>query len=120
MFYEEKKLLREIGTYPKTNVDYNMTTQFEKRPLLQKVTTNLKDISRTHELNKFEVDCQVPGINIIGITGYKKNIYKSIYIEVLDDYTTLKNTKSLPTGLMQLKLRLLEHSNEAVILVSYF
>lgn len=81
---------------------------------------NLTEIRRKHDINKFELNCQIPGLNIVGITGYKKNIYKVVHIEVLDEYTTLKNVENMPTGLMQLKLRLLEKQNEALIVVSTY
>ncbi|CAG9861814.1 unnamed protein product [Phyllotreta striolata] len=117
LFYEDKTLLKESGVYPKFNSDYDMMNQLKKRPALKKVMDNLAVISKRHDLNKFQMNCQIPGLNIIGITGYKKKIYKTAYLEILDEYTTLKNTDNSPTGPMQLKLRLLERMDEAVILI---
>lgn len=78
---------------------------------------NLKQIAVDHDINKFELNCQIPGLNIVGITGFKKNIYKAVHIELLDEYTTMKNVEDMPTGFMQLKLRLLDKLDEALIVV---
>lgn len=116
IFYEDKELYKKYSLSPFQD-NYNISFQIRKRPLLNKIMCNLKQIAKKHDVNKFELNCQIPGLNIVGITGYKNNIYKVVHIEVLDEYTTLKNVESMPTGLMQLKLRLLEKFDEALIVV---
>lgn len=117
IFYEDKKLYRKLSIRPFQD-NYNMNFQLQKRPLLSKIMNILKPISKKYDISRFEMNCQVPGLNIIGITGYRKQIYKVVNIEILDEYTVLKNTQNMPTGLMQLKLRLLEKLDEALIVVS--
>lgn len=117
IYFENRKLYKEINIPLETNVYINTDLQLEKRPLLQKVFENLKSIPTKFEVNKYELDCQVPNLNIIGITGYRKKIYKAVYIEILDDYTCMKNTDSVPSGLMALKLRIMERFDEGIILV---
>lgn len=117
IFYEDRELLKDLNVQP-THLPYNMENQLQKRPFLTTVITSVndnKDISLKTEIEKFEMSCQIPGIHIIGITGYKNNSKSGIHIEVLDEYTTLKNTEYMPTGLMQLKLRLLEQLDEGLI-----
>lgn len=119
IFFEDKEFYKKLSVRPIYDT-YNLNFQLNKRPLLDKIMNNLKKIAEKHDLNKFELNCQIPGLNIIGITGYKKNIYKVVNIEVLDEYTTMKNVENMPTGLMQLKLRLLERLDEALIVVSSY
>lgn len=116
IFYEDRELFQNLNLHPFRDT-YNMDAQIKKRPLLTDVLETLKKIAQKHDLNKFELNCQIPGLNIIGITGYKKTIYKAVHIELLDEFTTLKNTNNVPTGFMQLKLRLLEKCDEALIVV---
>ncbi|XP_050500123.1 uncharacterized protein LOC126880354 isoform X1 [Diabrotica virgifera virgifera] len=115
--YENKELLKDLSIPPAVQLDYDMKYQLEKRPELQRICSDLQTSIGNSELNKFELSCQVPGVNIIGITGYKNNTHSSVFLEVLDEYTRLKNTESMPTGLMELKLRLLNQLDEAVVLV---
>lgn len=116
MFYEDKKLYNTIRLSPFRS-EYDMSFQIKKRPMLQEILKNLKTIATKHDINKFDLNCQIPGLNIIGITGYSNTIHKVVHIELLDQYTTMKNTDNEPTGLMQLKLRLLEKFDEALIVV---
>lgn len=121
IYYEESHLFQELKIQPeKMARNYNMDVQLAKRPTLRKIIDNLTTIGLEHDMDKFEVGCQIPGINIIGVTGFQKKIYKSVHIEVLDEYTCLKNSDNVPSGLMQLKLRILEKSDEGLIVVSSF
>ncbi|XP_057664127.1 uncharacterized protein LOC130898686 isoform X1 [Diorhabda carinulata] len=117
IYYEDRELLKDLDVQP-SHLPYNMENQLEKRPFLTTVVTSLnknEDIPLRTRVSKLETSCQIPGIHIIGITGY--NDKTGIHIEVLDEYTTLKNTEYVPTGLMQLKLRLLEHLEEGLITI---
>lgn len=69
-------------------------------------------------VNKFEVSYEVPYLEICGIVGYTKKVYKTVNIEVLDDYVSLKNRNNVPNGPMQLKLRILRELDNALITVS--
>lgn len=89
----------------------------EKRPALQRVFDNLKVIPPKFEINKYALGCQVPHLNIVGITGYRKKIYKAVHFEILDNYTCLRNTDATPSGLMQLKLRIMEQFDEGIVVV---
>ncbi|KAL1513784.1 hypothetical protein ABEB36_003148 [Hypothenemus hampei] len=115
--YEDPQLYQRLNLHPEENSKYDMKFQLNKRPILKKIVGNLKSIAIKNDIDKYKVDCQVPFINIIGITGYQKKIYKTVNIEVLDDYTCLKNTDRVPTGLMQLKLRLLDRTNEGLVVI---
>ncbi|XP_018570999.1 uncharacterized protein LOC108910774 [Anoplophora glabripennis] len=117
IYFEDRKLYKEINIPLHTNVYQNIDQQLEKRPLLLKVFENLKSIPSKFEVNKYTLECQVPNLNIIGITGYRKKIYKAVHIEILDDYTCMKNTDSLPSGLMSLKLRIMEQFDEGIIAI---
>ncbi|XP_030766286.1 uncharacterized protein LOC115890246 isoform X2 [Sitophilus oryzae] len=117
IFYEDAELYTSLNLCPDNRNNYDMNIQLQKRPLLNEIMANLKLISLENHIDKYQSQCQVPYINIIGITGYHKKVYKSINIEILDDYTCLKNTDSLPTGLMELKLRILEKCDEALITI---
>lgn len=119
IFFEDKDFYKKLNL-PLSKCNYNTQLQMTQRPLLGKLMNNLKEMGSKLDISKFELNCQIPGLNIIGITGYKKNIYKAVHIEILDEYTTLKNTENKPTGLMQLKLRLLEQQDEALIVVSMY
>ncbi|CAH2002482.1 unnamed protein product [Acanthoscelides obtectus] len=116
IFFEDRPLFQKLNIHPQCE-DYEQKFQMEKRPLLTKVMKNLESASCSNEITKFELGCQIPGLNILGITGYKKNIYKAVNIEVLDEYTVLKNTEDKPTGPMQLKLRLLNGAEEGLIVI---
>lgn len=119
IYYEEPHLFQELKIQPeKMARNYNMDVQLAKRPTLRKIIDNLTTIGLEHDIDKFEVGCQIPGINIIGVTGFQKKIYKSVHIEVLDEYTCLKNSDNVPSGLMQLKIRILEKCDEGLIVVS--
>ncbi|CAH1164719.1 unnamed protein product [Phaedon cochleariae] len=116
--HEDKALSRNLKMYPDLTVSYDKTYQLEKRPLFQRIVKIVQRLSMGHEINRFEMGCQIPGLNILGITGFKKKIYKVVHIEVLDEYTTMKNTEGVPSGLMQLKMRFLDASDEGVIVIS--
>lgn len=121
IYYEEPNLFQELKIQPeKLARSYNMDVQLAKRPTLRKIIDNLPTIGLEHDIDKFEVGCQIPGINIIGVTGFQKKIYKSVHIEVLDEYTCLRNSENVPSGLMQLKMRILEKCHEGLIVVSLF
>lgn len=92
--------------------------QINKRPLLQRVYDSLKVMAKSHSINRFEMGCQIPHLNIVGITGYKRKIYKTVHVEVLDETTSVKNEENLPHGLMDLKLRILDKMEEGLIVVS--
>lgn len=85
------------------------------RPLLRRVHDALQNLSVKFEL-KFRYSHEIPHLNLIGVTGFRKNIYKSIYVEVLDDYVRLKNADGV-YGPMRVKLRVLEGRDEALLLV---
>ncbi|VEN60225.1 unnamed protein product, partial [Callosobruchus maculatus] len=116
IFFEDRPLFQKLNIHPQFE-DYETKFQLEKRPLLSKVMKSLEAASCNNDITKFEMSCQIPGLNVLGITGYKKNIYKAVNIEVLDEYTTLKNSEDKPTGLMQLKLRILNGAEEGLIVV---
>ncbi|KAJ8925933.1 hypothetical protein NQ315_009785 [Exocentrus adspersus] len=118
MYFEDRNLYNKINIHPETSAEYNMEPQLQKRELLLKVYNTLKSIPAKFEINKYTLACQAPHINIIGITGYRKKIYKAVHIELLDSYTCLKNTCGVPSGLMQLKLRIMEKGEEGIIVIS--
>lgn len=117
MYFENKPLFKELNIKPDASNKLDKELQMKRRPVLKRVLDNLKAVLHKTELNKFEANYQVPHLNILGITGYKKNIYKAVHIEVLDDYVCVKNEECRERGLMQLKLRILDGFEEAVILV---
>lgn len=93
--------------------------QLEKRPLLKRIVNNLKPIQAKLGLNRFEISREIPQISYMGITGYKKGVYKAVYVEVLDDYTRIKNVEEdTPVGLMALKLRLLDQTDQGLVVVN--
>lgn len=117
IYFENKPLFKEINTKPQGNPMFNRDVHVERRPVLTRVFENLKALQSKNELNKFEINFQIPYLNIAGITGYRKNIYKAIYLEVLDDYVCVKNCDYKPSGPMKLKLRILQRFEEALIVV---
>ncbi|CAG9766304.1 unnamed protein product [Ceutorhynchus assimilis] len=117
IYYEDPELYQQINIQPENRRNYNSKIQLNKRPELTKILNKLKVISAGNDIDKFEIDCQVPYINIIGIIGFQKKIYKTVNIELLDQYTCLKNTENLPTGLMDLKLRILEKNSEGLVVI---
>nr|CAI5829608.1 unnamed protein product [Callosobruchus analis] len=116
IFFEDRPLFQKLNIHPQFE-DYETKFQLEKRPLLSKVMNILEATSWNNDITKYEMGCQIPGLNVLGIIGYRKNIYKAVNIEVLDEYTTLKNTEDKPTGLMQLKLRILNGVEEGLIVL---
>lgn len=117
IYFENKPLYKEINTSTQGNPMFNREVHIERRPVLIRVLENLKAIQSKNDINKFEINFQIPYLSIAGITGYKKNIYKAVYLEVLDDYVCVKNCDCRPSGLMKLKLRILQGFEEALIVV---
>ncbi|XP_066263015.1 uncharacterized protein [Euwallacea similis] len=117
IYYEDPELFYQLNLRPQqtSSSAYNQNIQLAKRPTLQTIVDNLKSIAVQNGIDKYEVGCQVPFINIIGIAGFQKKIYKTVNIEVLDQYTCLKNTDNVPSGLMKLKLRILDRCDEGLI-----
>lgn len=120
MYYEDIDMYNNLKTRPDLSCKYNINKQLQKRSILKDIINHFSVIAKEFDMDKCNLQCQIPSINIIGITGFQKNIYRSVNIEVLDDYTCLKNTDRVPTGLMALKLRLLDKCDEALIIVSTF
>lgn len=121
MYFEDRNYFKELNIQPIHLSDYNETAQLKKRPQLQRILENLKLLSHKDKINRFEVAINIPHLNILGIVGYENKIYKSVYIEVMDEFTSLKNVdETTPNGLMQLKLRILDGMEEGVIVVSIF
>ncbi|RZC42600.1 uncharacterized protein BDFB_005045, partial [Asbolus verrucosus] len=90
--------------------------QLRKRPLIQQLLNTLNILMPKLNLNRFELTQEIPHLNIVGITGYRNKSEKAVYIEVLDDYTRIKNVEEdVPVGLMALKLRLLDRSEEGFL-----
>ncbi|XP_017781425.1 PREDICTED: uncharacterized protein LOC108566167 [Nicrophorus vespilloides] len=118
MQLENLSLFKELQLKPQSFQYYNIKKQLSYRPNLERVYGILKELSDSVELNKFEYECQIPHVQIVGITGYKKNIYKSVFIEVFDDYVCVKNKIDYASGLMQLKLRLLDKMDQGLIIIS--
>ncbi|KAJ8968273.1 hypothetical protein NQ317_008903 [Molorchus minor] len=100
IYFEDKALYRQINIHVPENPKYD--TKLE----VKKALSALKNFEKLETINE-----------IAGITGYRKGIYPSIYIEVLDDCTSLKNTDHEPIGLMQLKLRILQEMKERLIVI---
>ncbi|XP_066143122.1 uncharacterized protein [Euwallacea fornicatus] len=119
IYHEDPELFHQINLHPQQTLSsaYHQNIQLAKRPILQTIVDNLKSIAVRNGIDKYEVGCQVPFINIIGITGFQKKIYKTVNIEVLDEYTCLKNTENVPSGLMKLKLRILDGCDQGLIVV---
>nr|XP_023022506.1 uncharacterized protein LOC111510793 [Leptinotarsa decemlineata] len=118
MFYEDRGMFREFNIQPESDMPYDQSRQLRKRPVLQRIFDNTKHIKFRTAINRYEMSCQIPGLNILGITAYNKSIYKVLHMEVMDEYTRLKNVKEIiPSGLMELKLRLLEKQNEGILLI---
>ncbi|KAL3287453.1 hypothetical protein HHI36_001924 [Cryptolaemus montrouzieri] len=116
IFHEDRQLYKKIGIIPQGSNDFVLSQHLKNRPCLQEVVRSLETIGPKMNI-KFKVGYQIPYMNILGIIGYEKNMYKSVNIEVLDHFTTLKNTDSQPSGLMQMKLRILDGSEEALIVI---
>lgn len=118
IYFEDRNLYKKINIPLQTCTEYNNADlQISKRPILQKVFDNLKSIPTKFEINNYALGCQVSHLNIVGITGYQRKIYKTVHIEILDDYTCMKNTDGIPSGLMQLKLRIMDQFDEGIIVV---
>ncbi|XP_060536151.1 uncharacterized protein LOC132708060 [Cylas formicarius] len=116
MYFEDRKLFDSIKLRHERGNEYNMNIQLQKRPLLNRVFDNLKNVYG-NSIDRFQFVCQVPYVNIIGIRGFRNKVYKAVNIEVLDEYTCMKNSDHLPTGLMDLKLRILDKCDEGLIVI---
>lgn len=119
IFFENRPVFRDLNIKIKGSPSFNKGEQIRKRPILKRVFDNLKVILPKTELTKLEFNSQIPYFEIVGITGLKKNIYKAVNVEVLDEFTSLRNTESKPSGLMQMKLRILNGFEEGLIVVSF-
>lgn len=117
IYLENRPLFKEINIKPQGNPIFNREIRIERRPILTRVFESLKAVQSKNDIHKFEINFQIPYLNIAGITGYKKNIYKAVYLEVLDDDVCVKNCDYQPSGLMKLKLRILQGFDEALIVV---
>ncbi|KAJ3649047.1 hypothetical protein Zmor_020809 [Zophobas morio] len=116
---ENPDLWKTLRRKPVENPNNFSTYQLHKRPLMQRLLNNLQGIRSKLDLSKFELSQDIPYLNIVGITGYKNELSKAVHVEVLDDYTRIKNIEEdVPVGLMALKLRLLDRSEEGVLVVS--
>lgn len=118
IYFENRPVFRDYDLKVKGAPNFNREQQVHNRPHLKRVMDNLKVILPKTELNKFEFTSQIPYLDIVGIVGFKKNIYKSVYIEVLDESNCLKNTDFLPSGIMKMKLRILNGFEEGLVVVS--
>ncbi|XP_044263246.1 uncharacterized protein LOC123010424 [Tribolium madens] len=99
--------------------DYTSFFQLRKRPLFERLLRNLDKIKKDLNISKFELSYAVPHMNIVGITGYRSGGTKAVHIEVLDQYTQIRNLEyDVPVGLMAMKLRLLDQFEEGVLVVS--
>ncbi|KAK9872463.1 hypothetical protein WA026_017932 [Henosepilachna vigintioctopunctata] len=116
IFHEDLPLFKKINIRPHGENSFYLPQHLKDRPCLENILRSLKYIGIKMDM-KFEVGYQIPYMNILGITGYTKNIIKVVNIEVLDHFTTLKNTDNRPTGLMQMKLRILDGFEEALIVI---
>lgn len=116
---ESPELYSQINEKPlgPTSSTYEIKQQIKNRTSLQRVLNVLKSCSSYSDLNRFELTCEIPYLNIVGITGFKKKIYKCLYIEILDKFTTLRNDSNSLNGLMALKMRLLNIMDGRVLKV---
>lgn len=96
---------------------FNHTLQIKSRPLLQKIYDVLKTGVGGAKIDRVEVLCQIPHLNLAGLSVYK-NGKLAVNIELLDAYCCVKNKDCHPNGYMQLKLRILEEATVPVITVS--
>lgn len=106
--------IKPTGTYM-----FNEELQIQNRPTLKRVyeiLTTMKN-EENSDVTKFLYTCEVPYLNIVGITGFKTNHHKAVFVEVLDDFVCVKNKEHHPIGPMQMKLRILDRFDEAVIKV---
>lgn len=116
IYFENRPLFRELNLKPLGHSNLRKDPHLTRRPVLGRVFENLKEIGPQVGL-KFDANYQIPYLNVLGITGYKKNIYKAVNIEVLDDYVCVKNEECREGGLLKLKLRILDGMEEGLILV---
>ncbi|KAH1014753.1 uncharacterized protein LOC109536378 isoform X1 [Dendroctonus ponderosae] len=117
IYYENPELFKELNICLEKPQPYNFSFQLNKRPALRQIVDSLKRAPLRNNIDRYETACQVPFINIIGVVGLQKRLYKTVNVEVLDGFTCLKNTNNSPTGFMQLKLRLLEKRDEGLIVM---
>ncbi|GJQ80833.1 hypothetical protein Trydic_g9419 [Trypoxylus dichotomus] len=102
IFFENKKLFREFNVKAQRCQFQNTEQQLEEPQMA---------------VNKFEISYEIPHLPICGITGYSKKVYKTVFVEVLDDYVCVKNYNNMPSGPMQLKLRILREMDNALITI---
>lgn len=118
IYFENRPIFRELNIKLRGLSNFDKEQQIRSRPVLRRVMDCLKVIVSKSDLSKFEYTSQIPYVDIVGITGFRKNIYKTVHVEVLDDTICLKNTECRPSGLAQMKLRILDGFEEALIVVS--
>ncbi|KAF5292294.1 hypothetical protein FQA39_LY03328 [Lamprigera yunnana] len=112
--YEDKELLDDLNVKTVPFLNFIPEHQLKSRPSLNGLLSVVETTSTGIE--KFDINCQISHLNILGITGYK-NGKEAVNLELLDEYTCLKNTDHHPNGFMQLKLRILEDSDIPLIVV---
>lgn len=114
---EDPELFKQILLKPAIVPPYSSDYQLQKRPFLKRLLINLKVIKDKLGLSSIEISLSVPCLNYLGITGYK-NGKEVLYIEVVDEYTRLKNLEDVPVGLNALKIRLLNKSDQGLLVVT--
>lgn len=120
MKFENPCLFKKIGIELVGEFFFNVDLQIKNRPYLQRIFESLISISVDHKVLRFSYTCEVPHLNVVGITGFGTNDKKLVHIEVFDDFVCVKNKPNQFTGNMQMKLRILENQDEALITVSNF
>ncbi|KAF2900722.1 hypothetical protein ILUMI_05463 [Ignelater luminosus] len=116
--YEEPELYKNLRIKSTGIPNFNPNQQIQNRPLLQRVLKNLKALAPISMVQQVETNCQIPYFNILGISGYDDKMNKVVNIEVLDEFVCVKNKDCHPSGLMQLKLRLLEQVQVPLIIIN--
>ena len=118
LYFENKAIFKTLCRKLEMPQVTNLETHLCHRPCLKRVHNALKSLTPFVDVDKYELNFQVPHLNVCGITGYKKKIYKHVHVEIFDEYVCLKNTEFALVGLMKLKMRILDGLDEAVVTVS--
>ncbi|XP_065172760.1 uncharacterized protein [Atheta coriaria] len=117
MQVEDMQLYKRFGV--KADVFKSDTKQeLEKRPNLMKIYNVLKLFMSDLDVNRLEFEYQVPHFNVLGITGYRKNVYKAFVVEVLDESNRVKNVDEKMSGRLQVKTRLMYKMDLTVVLLN--
>lgn len=130
---EDATFYKELNVRPLMNPKHNSQSQLATRPTLKRIKTILSTLEERFDV-KFKFSYELPHLNVLGITGYKRDTYKTVFVEVIDDTVQLKNVvvddqlcmndivKSTNgvavNGFMRVKLRLLDKMDEALLVVS--